>query len=100
MGMNEGDMEMFNIHYLTMPKHVWIEGGHCRITIQLKKGFPPKLNFPQHRTNGGEGIGSSKSSYAASVPETFDAPENRELFGTLGGQDGTQLLGGGRHLIS
>ena len=75
MGMNEGDMEMFNIHYLTMPKHVWIEGGHCRITIQLKKGFPPKLNFPQHRTNGGEGIGSSKSSYAASVPKPSTHPK-------------------------
>ena len=30
-----------------------------------------------------EGKGSSKSSYAASVPETFDALENCELFGTL-----------------
>ena len=43
---------------------------------------------------GGEAIGYSKSSYAASVPETFDAPGNRELFRTLGGQDGTQLLSG------
>ena len=42
----------------------------------------------------GEGIGSSKSSHAASVPETFDALKNRELFGTLGGQDGTQRLRG------
>ena len=43
---------------------------------------------------GGEAIGYSKSSFAASVPETFDAPGNRELFRTLGGQDGTQLLSG------
>ena len=43
---------------------------------------------------GEERIGSSKSSYAASVPKTFDAPENCELFGTLSGQDGTQLLRG------
>ena len=46
---------------------------------------------------GGEGIGSSKLSYPTSVPETFDAPRNRELFGTLETlceQGGTQLLSG------
>ena len=62
-------------------------------TTRLKPGSPPKLDFPQHRTNGGNGIGYSKSPYAAVVPETFDALENRELFGTLG-QDSTQLLRG------
>ena len=44
--------------------------------------------------SGGEGLGSRKSPYTASVPETFDALENRVLFGTLGGKDGTQLLRG------
>ena len=58
------------------------------------KGFVPNSISPNTELTGGEGIGSSKFLYAASNPETFDALENRELFGTLGGQDGTQLLRG------
>ena len=100
MRIAEGDMEMVNIHDLTMLQHAWVQGGRCQRAILLKKRFPPKLDFPQHRTNGGRGIGSGKSSYAASVPETFDAPKNRELFGTLGGRDGTQPLRGAEILLA
>ena len=60
----------------------------------LIRDFLPNSISPNSELTGGEGIGSSKSSYAASVPETFDAPENCKLLGTLGGQDGTQLLKG------
>ena len=59
-----------------------------------KSGFLSNSISPKTELMGGEGIDASKSSHAASAPETFDAPENRELFGTLGGQDGTQLLSG------
>ena len=59
-----------------------------------KRGFFPNSIFPNTELTGGEGIGSSKSPYAATVPETFDALKNCELFGTLDGQDGTQLLRG------
>ena len=55
-----------------------------------KRGFLPNSIPPNTALPGGEEIGSSKPS--ASVPETLDAPEDRELFGTLGGQDGTQML--------
>ena len=58
------------------------------------RSFLPNSIFPDTELTGGEEIGSSKSPYTASVPETFDALENRVLFGTLGGKDGTQLLGG------
>ena len=60
-----------------------------------KEGFPPNSFSPTTELRGGEEIGSSKSSYAASsVPKTFDALEKCELFGTLGEQGGTQLLRG------
>jgi hypothetical protein len=38
-------------------------------------GFLPISIFPNTEPTGGEGIGSSKSSCAASVPEIFDALE-------------------------
>ena len=97
MGMDERDLEMVNAHYLTMLQHAWVQGGRCQRTIRLIKGFPHELNFPQHRTKGGEGTGFSKQSHTASVLETFDALENRELFRTLEtlcAQGGTQLLRG------
>ena len=56
-----------------------------------KRDFLLNSIFPKTELTGGEGIGSSKSSCAASVPETFDALETCELLGTLGGKDGTQL---------
>ena len=60
----------------------------------LIRVFLPNSSSPNTELTGGEGIRYSKSSYAASAPETFDAPKNCKLFGTLGGQDGTQLLRG------
>ena len=65
-----------------------------------KRGFLPNSIFPNTELTGGEGIGSGKPSYATSVPETFDAPKNRELFGTLGGRDGTQPLRGAEILLA
>ena len=47
-----------------------------------KRGFLPNSIPPNTELRGVEGKGSSKSSYAASVHETFDALENCELFGT------------------
>ena len=61
-----------------------------------KRGFLPNSIAPNTGLTGEEGVGSSKPSYAASVPETSDAPENREMFGTLGAQDDTQLLRGAK----
>ena len=49
-----------------------------------KRGFLPNSFSPNTELRGGEGIGFSESSYAASVPATFDALENLERFGTLG----------------
>ena len=97
MGVGEGDMEIINVHYLTVLEHAWIQGGRCQRTLRFKNGFPPELNFPQYGTKGGEGIGSSKSSYAALVPGKFDALERLEMFGTLGTlreEGGTRLLRG------
>ena len=65
-----------------------------------ERGFLPNSIPPNTELTGREGIGSSKSSYAAWVPETFGAPENPELFGTLGGQDGPQLLRGAEILLA
>ena len=94
MGMDEGDMEMVNIYDLSLLEHAWVQGGRCKKKSDSNKGFLPNSLFPNTELTGGEGIGSSKSPYTASVPETFDALEDRELFGTLGGQDGTQPLRG------
>ena len=58
------------------------------------RGFLPNSISSNTELTWGGGIGSSKSPYTESVPEIFDALENRELFGTLGGKDGTQLLRG------
>ena len=93
-------LEIVNIYDLTMLQHAWVQGGRCQTTIPLKQGFLPNSIFPNTELTGGEGVGSSKSPYTASVPETFDALENRVLFGILGGKDGTQLLGRGRNLTS
>ena len=87
-------MEMVNIYDLTMLHHARVQGSRCQKTIRLKKGFPPELDFPNTELTGGEGIGSSKSSRAASVAETFDAIENCEMLGTLGGENSTQLRRG------
>ena len=50
-----------------------------------KRGFFPNSFFPNMELTGGEGIGSSKLSYA--VPEKFDAPEtvncSEYLVGTM-----------------
>ena len=59
-----------------------------------KRGFLPNSISPNTELTGGEGVGSRKSSYTVSVPETFDAPENHELFGSLDRQDDSQLLRG------
>ena len=48
-----------------------------------KGGFIPNSISPNTELRGDQEAGSNKSSYAVSVPETFDALENRELFGTL-----------------
>ena len=64
------------------------------MTAEKNRGFVPNSIFPNTELTGGEGIGSGKSPCAASVPETFDALENCELLGTLGGKDGKQLLRG------
>ena len=58
------------------------------------KGFLPNSISSNTELTGGKGINSSKPPYTASVPETFDALENCELFGTLGRKDSTQLLRG------
>ena len=92
MSMGEGDIEVVNVNYLTMLQHALIKGGRCQRTIRLKKGFPPKLDFPQHRANGGRGDRFQQIIMRCIDPKTFDALENRELFETLDGQDGTQLL--------
>ena len=59
-----------------------------------KRGCLPNSIAPSTELRGVEGKASSKSSYAASVPKTFDALENRELFRTRDEQGGTQLLKG------
>ena len=85
MDMGEGDMEMVNIYDLTILHHARVQCGRCKNSILLKKGFLPELDFSQHRTHGGgEGIGSSKSSCAASIPETFDALKTCELLFSQG----------------
>ena len=84
MGMGEGDMEMANVHYTVVLRHAWIQGGRCQRTLRFKKGFPPNSISPNTKLRGGEGVGSSKSSHAASIPGTFEALEKLELFGTLG----------------
>ena len=48
-----------------------------------KRGSLPNSIPPNTELRGGEWIGSSKSSYATSVPGTFDALESLELFGML-----------------
>ena len=58
------------------------------------RGFLPNSIFPNTELTGGEGIGSSKLPYGASVHETFEALENRELFGTLGGKTAHSYSGG------
>ena len=90
----EGDMEMVNVHYLVCFNITGFRTVAAKETSDSKRGFLPNSIFPSTELPGGEGIGSSRSSCAASVLETSDAPENRELFGTLGGQGGTQLLRG------
>ena len=60
----------------------------------LNRGFLPNSIPPNTELRGVEGKGSGKSSYAASVPDTFDALKNLELFGTLHEQGRTQLLKG------
>ena len=65
--------------------------------IQIQKGVSPELILPQHGIKGGKRIGSSKSSYAAWVPETFDALKKLEMFGMLPmrcEEGGPQLLRG------
>ena len=62
-----------------------------------KRGFLLNSISPNTELRGGEGIGFiNKSSYAASIPGTFDALESLELFGILGTygdeEGGTQLL--------
>ena len=88
-------MEMVNVHYLAVLQHAWMQGGRCQRTIRFKKGFLPNSIPPNTELRGGEWIGSSKSSYAAPNPGTFDALASLELFGTLrthGDEGGTQLL--------
>ena len=95
MVMGERDMEMVNVHYLTMLQHAWIQTAAAKEQSGSKRGFLQNSISPNTElTGGGGGIGSRKSSYTVSVPETFDAPENHELFGSLDGQDDTQLLRG------
>ena len=68
-----------------------------------KKGLHPNLTFPTTVLRGGEGIGSGKSSYAASVPGNFDALEKLELFGPLGTlcvQGDTQLFKGAENWVA
>ena len=59
-----------------------------------KRGFLPNSISPNTELEEGEGIGSSKSSYAASVPETFDAPQNRNYSERLVGKMVHTYLGG------
>ena len=92
MGMGEGNMEMVNIYDLSLLQHAWVQGGRCQKQSDPSRGFLPNSFSPNTELTGGEGIGSSKSPYTASVPQTFDALENRVLFGTLGEKDGTQLV--------
>ena len=74
MDIGEGDIKVVKIHYLTVLQHAWIPSGHCQRTLRLKKGFSSNSVFT---------IGTSKSSYAASVPGTFHALETLGLPGTL-----------------
>ena len=46
------------------------------VAARLEKGFHPDSISPNTELMGGEGVSSSKSSYAASVPATFDALVN------------------------
>ena len=94
MDMGEGDMEMFNIYDLGMLKHAWVQGGRCKNKSGSNRDFLPISIYPNTELAGGDGIGSRKLPYATSVPKTFDALENRELFETFGELDGTQLLRG------
>ena len=96
MSMGEGDMEMVNTYDLSLLQHAWVQGGRCQKRSDSNRDFLPNSISPNTELTGGEGIGSSKSPYTASVPQTFDALENRVLFGTLWEKDGTQLLRGGQ----
>ena len=82
---------MVNIYDLTMLHHAGFRAAAVKKQSDSKRGFLPNSIFPNTELTGGEGIGSSKSSRAASVPETFDALETCKLLGTLRGKDGTQL---------
>ena len=76
MNIGEGDMKFVNVHYITVLQHAHasIPSGRCQRTIGFKNVFSSNSTFT---------IGSSKLSYAASVPGTLDALQTLELPETL-----------------
>ena len=89
---------MVNVHYL-IPcfNRPGFRVAAAKEQSDSKRGFLLNSISPTTELRGGEGIGFiNKSSYAASVPGTFDALESLELFGILGTygdeEGGTQLL--------
>ena len=98
MGMVERDMKMVNAHCL-IPcfNRPGFRVAAAKEQSDSKRGFLLNSISTNTELRGGEGIGFiNKSSYAASVPGTFDALESLELFGilgTYGDEEGcTQLL--------
>ena len=73
------------------------KGAAAKEHYDSKRDFLPNSISSNTELMGRDGIGSSKSSYAASILETLDALESRELFETLRTlceQGGSQILKG------
>ena len=94
MGMDEGDIEMVNIYDLSLLQHARVQGGRCQKQSDSKRSFLPNSIFPNTELTGGEGIGSRKLPYTASVHKTSDALETVCCSENSGGKTAHSYSGG------